>query len=76
MGARLGGVHEEAGGARRGGGVGNNVGGGGGTNRFPFEPCVLCSGHTLAAPIPHESAGEWNFLFCFCELILIRIRYI
>lgn len=30
MGARLGGVHEEAGGARRGGGVGNNVGGGGG----------------------------------------------
>lgn len=47
-----------------------------GTNRFPFEPCVLCSGHTLAAPIPHESAGEWNFLFCFCELILIRIRYI
>lgn len=51
-------------------------GGGGGTNRFPFEPCVLCSGHTLAAPIPHESAGEWNFLFCFCELILIRIRYI
>lgn len=64
MGARLGGVHEEAGGARRGGGVGNNVGGGGGNESVPIRAVRFMLRAHVGCHLYHTSRLV-SGIFCF-----------